>query len=110
MISAFTDVEKALVAVAEFARQERLQRDAVRESRRAFELSEERLKAGTIDLTTLLQVQQTFFQQEDTLATVRFSRMQALVGLFQALGGGWQLDKELEREARLGPRREITDR
>jgi NodT family efflux transporter outer membrane factor (OMF) lipoprotein len=110
VISAFTDVEKALVAVAEFARQERLQRDAVRESRRAFDLSEERLRAGTIDLTTLLQVQQTLFQQEDTLATVRFSRMQALVSLFQALGGGWQLDKELEREARLGPRREITDR
>jgi NodT family efflux transporter outer membrane factor (OMF) lipoprotein len=102
VISAFTDVEKALVAVAEFARQERLQRDAVRESRRAFELSEERLKAGTIDLTTLLQVQQTLFQQEDTLAQVRFSRIQALVSLFQALGGGWQLDKQLEREARPG--------
>lgn len=110
VISAFTDVEKALVAVAQLARQEQLQRDAVRESRRAFDLSEERLRAGTIDLTTLLQTEQTLFQQEDTLAQVRFARLQAVVSLYQALGGGWQLDRELEKEAKLGPRRNITDR
>ncbi len=110
VISAFTDVEKALIAVAQFARQEQLQRDAVRESRRAFELSEERLRAGTIDLTTLLQTQLTLFQQEDTLAQVRFARLQAVVSLYQALGGGWLVDRELERQARLRPRRRITDR
>lgn len=91
VISAFTDVEKALTAVHYFARQEQLQRDAVRESRHAFELSEERLRAGTIDLTTLLQAEQTLFQQEDTLAQVRFARLQAVVSLYQALGGGWLL-------------------
>ena len=109
VISAFTDGEKALVAVQQFARQETLQRDAVRESRRAFALSEERLRAGTIDLTTLLQTQQILFQQEDTLAAVRFARLQAVVALFQALGGGWQLDRKLEKEAKLG-RREVNER
>jgi outer membrane protein, multidrug efflux system len=94
VISAFTDVERALVAVQQTARQEALQRQAVVESRRAFELSEERLRAGTIDLTTVLQAEQTFFQQEDTLAQVRFARLQAIVSLFQALGGGWFLDRE----------------
>ncbi len=92
VISAFTDVEKALVAVQQTTRQEQLQRDAVRESRRAFELSEERLRAGTIDIVTLFQIQQTWFQQETTLAQVRFARLQAIVSLYQALGGGWQLD------------------
>src|SRR6266446_387140 len=92
VISAFTDVEKALVAVQQTTRQEQLQRDAVRESRRAFELSEERLRAGTIDIVTLFQIQQTWFQQETTLAQVRFARLQAIVSLNQALGGGWQLD------------------
>jgi multidrug efflux system outer membrane protein len=92
VISAFTDVERALVAVQQTTQQEQLQRDAVRESRRAFELSEERLRAGTIDIVTLLQAEQTWFQQETTLAQVRFARLQAIVSLFQALGGGWQLD------------------
>jgi multidrug efflux system outer membrane protein len=104
VISAFTDVERALVAVQQTTRQEALQRQAVAESRRAFELSEERLRAGTIDLTTVLQAEQTFFQQEDALALVRFARLQAIVSLFQALGGGWFLDRDpITRPADVGP-------
>jgi NodT family efflux transporter outer membrane factor (OMF) lipoprotein len=103
VISAFTDVERALIAVAQLADQERLQRAAVDEARRAYDLMKQRLDAGTIDITTLLQVQQTLFQQEDILATVRFARLQAVVSLFQALGGGWQLDRRLEREAKRRP-------
>ena len=41
---------------------------------------------------TLLQAEQTWIQQEMTLAQVRFARLQAIVGPYQALGGGWQLD------------------
>jgi len=37
----------------------------------------------------LLQTQQTLFTAEDNLAIVRFSRMQAILSLFQALGGSW---------------------
>jgi len=109
VISAFTDVEKALVAVAQFTRQEALQRDAVLQSRLAFKLSEDKLRGGVLDLPTLLQVEQTLFTQEDNLAQVRFSRLQAVVSLYQALGGGWQLDRQLEQEAKLSPRREVTD-
>jgi outer membrane protein, multidrug efflux system len=94
VISAFTDVERALVAVQQTTRQEALQRQAVVEARKAFELSEQRLRGGTIDLTTVIQIEQTLFQQEDALAQVRFARLQAIVSLFQALGGGWFLDRE----------------
>ena len=52
-------------------------------------LSEERLRQGTIDLTTLLTVQNTLFQAEDTLIQVRLARLQAAASLFQALGGDW---------------------
>jgi len=89
VVSAFTDVEKALVAVEQLTRQEQLQRDAVGQSQKAFDLSEERLQGGTIDLTTLLAAEQTLFAQQDTLAQVRFTRLEAVVSLFQALGGGW---------------------
>ena len=93
VISAFTDVERALVAVQQTTRQEALQRQAVAEARKAFELSEQRLRGGTIDLTTVIQIEQTLFQQEDALAQVRFARLQAIVSLFQALGGGWFPDR-----------------
>jgi len=97
VISAFTDVEKALAAVQQLAIQEMLQRRAVAEARRAFDLSEEKFRAGTLDLTTLVQVQQTLFTQEDLLAQVRFNRLFAIVTLYQALGGGWLLDTEPRR-------------
>jgi NodT family efflux transporter outer membrane factor (OMF) lipoprotein len=89
VISAFTDVEKALVGVQQLTMQEQLQRQAVAEARRAFDISEQRLRDGVIDLATLTQVQQTLFTQTDVLAQVRFARLQAIVTLYQALGGGW---------------------
>jgi outer membrane protein TolC len=75
--------------VRETALAERLQQDVVNSSRRAFNLSDQQLRAGTLNLITLLQVEQTLFQAEDALAQARLARLQAVVGLYQALGGGW---------------------
>jgi outer membrane protein TolC len=88
-------VERALIAVRDLAEQERLQSDAVTTARRAYELSEQQLRAGTIDITTVLNTQRTLFQAQDQLVVVRLTRMQAIVSLFQALGGGWVLPEDL---------------
>jgi outer membrane protein, multidrug efflux system len=90
ILQAFTDVENALIAVRENAAQEKAQQAAVNAARRAFELSENRLTQGTIDLTTLLTVETTLFQTQDVLIQVRLARLQALASLYQALGGDWQ--------------------
>ena len=89
VISAFGDVENALDAVRQTALRERLQAEVVASSRRAFDISEERLREGTIDLVTVLQTQQTLLPAEDTLLQARLARLQAIVSLYQALGGGW---------------------
>ncbi len=62
----------------------------VTSSRRAFEISETRLREGTVDLVTVLNTQQTLFQAQDVLAQAQFDRLTAVVSLFQALGGGWE--------------------
>jgi outer membrane protein, multidrug efflux system len=89
IISAFGDVERALIAVADTTQQERLQQQAVAASRQAFQLAEDRLREGTIDLVTVLQAQQTLFTNENTLVIVRLARFEAALSLFQALGGSW---------------------
>jgi len=94
IINGFADVERALIAVQQTTVRERLQREVVRSSRTAFDLSEKRLQEGTIDLVTLLQTQQTLFTAQDVLAQDQFDRLEAVVSLFQALGGGWQKPKE----------------
>jgi NodT family efflux transporter outer membrane factor (OMF) lipoprotein len=95
VISGFTDVEKALIAIRQTTQTETLQREVVSSSRRAFNLSEQQLRAGTVSLVTLLQTEQTLFQAEDSLAQARLARLQAVLGFYQALGGGW-LPKPLE--------------
>jgi outer membrane protein, multidrug efflux system len=89
VINGFADVERALIAVQQQARREALQTEVVRSSRQAFEISETRLREGTVDLITVLNTQQTLFQAQDLLVQVRLDRMNAIVSLYQALGGGW---------------------
>jgi len=89
VLSAFSDVEKALVALSQTIRQERLQIEAVAASRKAFEVSETQLRAGTVNLITVLQTQQTLLTNENTLMQVRLTKLLAASSLFQALGGGW---------------------
>jgi outer membrane protein TolC len=95
VISAFADVENALDSIRQNAEREKLQRDVVTSSRRAFDIAEQRLREGTVDLVTVLQTQQTLYQAEDALAQARLAHVQAIVSLYQALGGGW-LPKPVE--------------
>jgi multidrug efflux system outer membrane protein len=89
VLSAFADVEKALVALQKFTLQERLQNDVVVNSRKAFDVAETQLRGGTVNLITVLQTQQTLFTAENTLVQVRLTKLLAASSLFQALGGGW---------------------
>ena len=89
VLSAFTDVEKALVALSKFTQQEKLQADVVTASRQAFDISETQYRGGTVNLLTVLQTQQTLFTAENNLVQVRLSKLLAASSLFQALGGGW---------------------
>lgn len=92
IVSALVDVENALVAVRESAAREAALSVVVARSREAFKLSEERLRAGTIDLTTLLNTQATLFNAQDNLVQARLTRLNAAVSLFQALGGDFTVE------------------
>lgn len=88
VVSAFTDVEKALIAVKQTALQLAALQKSYDASKKAFDLAEQQLKGGTIDYVTLLQTQQTLFTTLDSLSLARLAHFQAAVTLYQALGGG----------------------
>jgi multidrug efflux system outer membrane protein len=100
VISAFSDVENALDDIRKTAERERLQREVVTTSRRAFDISEQRLREGTVDLVTVLQTQQTLYQAEDALVQARLAHVLAIVSLYQALGGGWLPKPMVSADAR----------
>ncbi|MET0536394.1 MAG: efflux transporter outer membrane subunit [Xanthobacteraceae bacterium] len=89
ILAGFRDVEIALIAIDDEAKRERLLSVAVASSRRAFALAETRLREGVADLVVVLQTQQTLFTNEDALVLSRLARLQAVLSLYQALGGSW---------------------
>jgi len=90
VVQAFADVDNALMSIKQTTIRLRLQREVVASSRRAFQLSEQQLRAGTADIVTVLNTQQTLFQAEDALWQAQLARLLAIVSLYQALGGGWE--------------------
>jgi NodT family efflux transporter outer membrane factor (OMF) lipoprotein len=89
IISAFSDVETGLSNVSNFALQVQFLTAEVKAASNAFRISELQYREGIIDLTTLLQAQQTLFTAEDALAQSKLALINADVGLYQVLGGGW---------------------
>jgi len=89
ILAALADVESALAAGGRAADQETLQVQVVEQSRIALGIAEIRYREGIDDLLPVLDAQRTLFQAEDQLAQIRFSRLQASIGLYKALGGGW---------------------
>jgi outer membrane protein, multidrug efflux system len=100
VLAAFSNVEQSLIGVQQTTEAETIQERVVSSSRRAFNLSEQQLKAGTINLVTLIQTEETLFTAEDQLAIDRFNHMLAVVSLFQSLGGGWPPGPPGPREPR----------
>ncbi len=89
VVQAFTDVDTALTAWRYTSEQEKLQQVAVDTARRAATIARAQMQAGTVDITTVLTAEVTLFNDTDTLVQVRLARVQALLNLYKALGGGW---------------------
>lgn len=90
VLSAFGNVEDALVALQQSAEQERRQAQAVATAQRAYDFARAQMKAGTINILTVLNTETALFSAQDTLVQAKSAHLQALVNLYGALGGGWQ--------------------
>jgi outer membrane protein, multidrug efflux system len=92
VLSAFQDAETALGQVASLAEQEKYKAAQVHAATEAFRISEIQYREGVADLLAVLLAQQTLFTAEDQLVQIKLARIQANVGLYRALGGGWSED------------------
>ena len=87
--SAFSDVENALVGLQKTSEEEQAEIAAEATARRAFTLTQDLMSGGTVDISSVLNTQKTWFSAQDALAQARAARLKAAVTLFNALGGGW---------------------
>jgi multidrug efflux system outer membrane protein len=86
---AFRDVSNALIAYRK-NREFRIEQERLTASAQdAARLSEMRFRAGATDYLEVLTNETNHFTDELTLVQAQFNELQALVQLYQALGGGW---------------------
>lgn len=90
VLSAFHDVDNALIAYrSEQQRRDRLAAQ-VQQARRALGLSQQRFRQGVSDFLEVLNAQRTVLQAEQQLADSTTIVATDLVALYKALGGGWE--------------------
>jgi NodT family efflux transporter outer membrane factor (OMF) lipoprotein len=93
VLTALGNVEDALIAVQQTAEQELRQQDAADKARRAFEFAQLQFQAGTTNVLTMLNTETALFTAQDALVQGKFAHTQALLNLYQALGGGWRQEQ-----------------
>ena len=62
-----------------------------RPARRALDLAVLQYREGVTDFTTVLTAQQALLSQQDNLASTLGNISTSLVGVYRALGGGWEI-------------------
>jgi multidrug efflux system outer membrane protein len=90
VISAFSNVEDALVAAQQTKEQQTRQQEAVNRARRAYQFAQTQMSAGTVNILTVLNTENALFSAQDELVQVQYLHLQSMVDLYTALGGGWQ--------------------
>ena len=92
--SAFADVESALVSHVKTAEQLQVQEQLVKSLSEYERLARLQYDGGYTPYLTVLNAQQQLFPAEFNYAQIRAQYLNALVGLYKAMGGGWIVDAE----------------
>ncbi len=90
-LNAFGDVANALVTRQKLAQVREEQERAVKAYEEAVKLSSERYSAGKASYYEVIEAQLRLFPSQVALAQTKRSQFTAVVDLYKALGGGWNL-------------------
>lgn len=98
VLGALEDVENALVGFNREQATRRLLADAAEANNRAVELSDQLYRAGLTDFQRVLDSQRSLVVAEEALAASDAAVVQALIRLYKALGGGWEVGEQETQE------------
>jgi NodT family efflux transporter outer membrane factor (OMF) lipoprotein len=91
VLQAQREVEDQLVAFVRSQLRVALRKDSAAAATRSTSLALLQYQEGATDFTTVLTALQDQLAEQDSLAVARGDIALALVGIFRALGGGWQV-------------------
>lgn len=91
VLTAQREVEDALSAFLRGQEQARFLAESTDAAHRSLDLAVIQYREGVADFTTVLTAQQALLTAQDSLAATLGSVSANMVGVYRALGGGWQL-------------------
>ncbi len=95
VINAFNEVEVLLSNIQLLQSQGVVAFQNLEAAEEAFRIAQVRYEEGVTDYQTVLTSQNTLFATRNSYLDNKLLQLNALVGLFQALGGGWQAGETL---------------
>jgi len=98
VLEALGDFEDAIVAYAQENERQRALVRSVEAAQASVELARTLYRTGLTDFQTVLDMERSLFQQEDSLAESEGLVTANVVRIYRALGGGWGAPPEPEAE------------
>ncbi len=92
VLTAVQEVDNAMAAYANALRAIDLTEKVVEESQRSFDLSIDLYKQGLTPFSNVVDAQMNLLQYSDSRVTAQGRALTALIDLYKALGGGFQMD------------------
>jgi NodT family efflux transporter outer membrane factor (OMF) lipoprotein len=90
ILASLVDVENALTAIHNLDAAREFQSQNLAQSELAFEGAQLRYRQGAGEFLTVLEAQRNLYAARDQYSQYKLARLQALVALCKALGGGWE--------------------
>lgn len=98
ILNALQEVEDSVVAYSREQVRRQSLHDAVEQDRKAASLALLRFNAGITDFLTVLDAERTLYAAEDQLVQSEALVSLNLVSLYKALGGGWEVIEEHQKQ------------
>ena len=98
IVEAFREVADALAAQVWLEEQRQAQERQVAALREAVELSLASYEVGVSDYIDVLDAEQQLYPAENSLAQTELDQLLAVVNLYKALGGGWDMPSSDQEE------------
>jgi NodT family efflux transporter outer membrane factor (OMF) lipoprotein len=93
ILASLVDVENALAAIHNLDTAREFENETLRQSQQAFDGAQLRYRQGAGDFLTVFEAQRNLYAARDQYSQYKLARLQALLALGKALGGGWKLQE-----------------
>jgi multidrug efflux system outer membrane protein len=100
VITALEETEDALVDFGHEQTQQHFLEASAQASQQASDLAHQRFEAGASDFLSVLDAERTLLEAQDRLAASQTRTVTALVAVYKALGGGWEIAASINRSDR----------